>query len=356
MNDQQVRVLIVEDSRLTQNILRSILEKANMNVVAMAQHGQEALDILTHTTVDIILLDMEMPVMNGLEFLAAVRKAFNPPPILLVSALTQRHAQITIEGLLLGAAGYICKPTTKNGRFQDIAPIIVDKINAILSKNKQTSFVPNLSALGTNEGEHPQKSWVINHGIVAIGVSTGGPKVLEELIQHIPKHFSVPIVIVQHMPPIFTRMLAESLSQRTALRVREAAGGEIIKGGDIWLAPGNKHLKLELNRDGNTVIKLSNGPKENSCRPSVDVLFRSVANIYGRKALGIILTGMGQDGLLGAVSIRRNGGQIIAQDEKSSIVWGMPKSVIDANQASMVLSIKEITEFLKKMNKKIEDS
>lgn len=350
MIDQQIRVLIVEDSRLTQNILRSILEKANMNVVAMAQHGQEALDILTHTTVDIILLDMEMPVMNGLEFLTAVRKAFNPPPILLVSALTQRHAEITIEGLLLGAVGYICKPTTQNGHFQDIAPIIVNKINAILSKKKQTSYAKKHSAFITHEAGNSRKSPFIKNGIVAIGVSTGGPKVLEELIQHIPKHFSHPIVIVQHMPPVFTRMLAESLSQRTALQVREAAGGELLKGGDIWLAPGDKHLILELNEDENTIIRLSSGPKENFFRPSVDVLFRSVANIYGTRALGIVLTGMGQDGLLGAVSIRRNGGQIIAQDEESSVVWGMPKSVIDAKQASMVLSIKEITAFLNKMD------
>ena len=336
-------VLIVDDSLLIQKILRKIVTDAGMTVAETASNGQEALSVLAQQSVDLILLDMEMPVMNGIEFLKAMKHTPYSPPIIVISALTQRHAPITIESLLLGASDYIFKPSTlSGGETTNLAATLIPKIQRILEKRAQRTQPSLPPPLILPNRIHSSGS---RFGIIVVAVSTGGPKALESLLLQLPAEFSTPILIAQHMPPIFTQMLAESLNSRTALQVKEAQDGDDLSNGGVWLAPGDRHMSIR-NTDGKYQIEITDGPKENFCRPSADVLFRSAARHFQQKTIGLVLTGMGQDGLLGSVAIRRRGGSVFVQDEKSSVVWGMPKAIVDAEQANAIIPLKQMGEQL----------
>lgn len=318
-----IRILVVDDSVVIRKMLSDTLSgDGALEVVGTASDGHVALAKIRLLKPDLITLDVEMPVMNGLEALAAVRKLYPKLQVIMFSTLTERGAAATLDALSLGASDYATKPSNTGspaGAIERIRSELIPKIKGLCGAAALgvTPLIRLRPASKVRVRSNPRIE------IVAIGTSTGGPNALAEVLPRIPKDFPVPIVVVQHMPPIFTRLLAERLASRSAIPVEEGSAGAILSSGHAWIAPGNFHMKVI--RTGMTWrLNLNQGPRENSCRPAVDVLFRSVALAYGANVLGLVMTGMGSDGTLGAQHIRDAGGDVIIQDEASSIVWGMP--------------------------------
>jgi two-component system chemotaxis response regulator CheB len=257
-----------------------------------------------------------------METLVALRKVNPKLPVIMFSTLTERGAAATLDALSLGASDYSTKPSTTGSPAMAIERIraeLIPKIKALCGLTSST-LLPLSGPRAPSKVRPPSNSRI---EIVAIGTSTGGPNALAEVLPRIPPDFPVPIVLVQHMPPIFTRLLAERLASRAAIPVKEATAGIALSPGHAWIAPGNFHMKV-IRAGTECRLHLYQGPPENSCRPAVDVLFSSVAAVYGASVLGVVMTGMGADGALGAQHIRDAGGAVIVQDEASSVVWGMP--------------------------------
>jgi two-component system chemotaxis response regulator CheB len=314
----------VDDSVVIRRLLSDTLSGDRaLEVVGTAGDGHIALAKIPLLKPDLITLDVEMPVMDGLETLAALRKLYSKLPVIMFSTLTERGAAATLDALSLGASDYATKPSHAGS-----SAVAIERVRAeLIPKIKALCGV----ALGVASSPRPRPRPAVKvrgHSnprieIVAIGTSTGGPNALAEILPRIPNDFPVPIVVVQHMPPIFTRLLAERLASRSAIPVEEGRSGAILAPGHAWIAPGDFHMTVR--RGGvERRLDLNQKPPENSCRPAVDVLFRSVALAYGANVLGVVMTGMGADGVLGAQDIRDAGGDVIIQDEASSVVWGMP--------------------------------
>jgi two-component system, chemotaxis family, protein-glutamate methylesterase/glutaminase len=337
------RILVVDDSVVIRKLLCEILsEDASLEVVGSASDGRIALAKIPLLNPDLITLDIEMPVMNGLETLAALRKSYPRVPVIMFSTVTERGAAATLEALSLGASDYATKPTHKGSRAAAIESIrseIIPKIKALC----RGAAAKSAARQGPRLAQHvpPLSSRQIE--IVAIGTSTGGPNALTEVLPRIPKDFPVPIVVVQHMPPIFTRLLAERLACRSAISVKEGSTGAVLCPGHAWIAPGGFHMTVKRVGMG-CRLDLNQDPPENSCRPAVDALFRSVAAVYGPNVLGVVMTGMGSDGAHGAQQIREAGGQVIVQDEASSVVWGMPGLVHASGQADAVYPLDHLAQ------------
>ena len=342
-----IRILVVDDSVLVRRMVSKVLsEDSTLEVVGVAANGHIALAKINQVNPELIILDIKMPEMDGLETLTAIRKDHPDLPVIMFSSLTERGAAITLDALSLGATDYVTKPVnqgSKEAALQDIRNQLIPKIKAICQKEAGQPFVLPKEIL-----QRPKLPKVLNKipqkvEIVAIGVSTGGPNALNTLLSPLPVNFPVPIVIVQHMPPVFTARLAQRLNQNCQVSVYEGVSGASIAPGQVWLAPGDFHMVLE--REGTNVKILTNqNHPENFCRPAVDVLFRSVAKVYGTGALGVIMTGMGQDGLHGCKCIREAGGQILVQDQATSVVWGMPGMVAEAGFADLVLPLKQLSQ------------
>ena len=318
-----IRILVVDDSVVIRKLLTDTLSgDSGMEVVGTASDGRIALSKLSQLNPDLITLDIEMPVMNGLETLAAIRKLHSKLPVIMFSTLTEHGAAATLDALALGASDYATKPSN-TGTY----PLAIERIRAeLIPKIKAlcgiaTAKIPALSTPRPIPTVRPHTNPRLD--IVAIGTSTGGPNALAEVLPRIPVDFPVPIVVVQHMPPIFTRLLAERLASRSAFPVEEGSSSTTLSPGHAWIAPGNFHMKV-IRAGLRARLDLNQEAPENSCRPAVDVLFRSVAKAYGSSALAVVMTGMGSDGVLGARDIREAGGNVIIQDEPSSVVWGMP--------------------------------
>ncbi|BAU10336.1 protein-glutamate methylesterase CheB [Leptolyngbya sp. NIES-3755] len=331
-----IRVLVVDDAVMVRSRLSKILSMdAHIEVVGVASSGRIALARLPQLMPDVVILDVEMPDLNGLQTLAQIRQSDPQLPVIMFSSMTTRGAIATLDALSLGASDYVPKPNRLND---------VEEVTEYL----QATLIPKIKAL-SQKVPFPQKTIpaIPAHRsrslaeIVAIGVSTGGPNALSVLLSQLPVDFPVPIVIVQHLSATFTKLLAERLTVKSPFPVREAIAGTTLLPGTIWIAPGDFHLRLEQTPFSAKLI-LDQSPPQNSCRPSVDVLFESVAEVYGDRALGIILTGMGQDGLRGCRLIRDRQGQILAQDEASSVVWGMPGYVVNAGLADAVLPLDQM--------------
>lgn len=335
---RKIRVLIVDDSVVIRRLLTDILkDDPEIEVAGTAPNGKIALAKLPQLNPDIVTLDIEMPEMDGLQTLPELRKAYPKLPVIMFSTLTERGAKTTFDALALGATDYVAKPANVGNVTAGIEMVkaqLLPKIKALCSQiQAPISSAPRLptrvpvpnAPLRTNRSCE----------VVLIGSSTGGPQALASVLANLPANFPVPIAIVQHMPPVFTRHLAERLNQTCALEVREAAPGDELKPGRVLIAPGGCHL--EFQRSGLAVkAVLQQEPPENSCRPAVDVMFRSGAQIYGSGCLALVLTGMGTDGLRGAQAIHTAGGTVLAQDEATSVVWGMPRAVTEAGLASQV--------------------
>ncbi|MCC7475101.1 MAG: chemotaxis response regulator protein-glutamate methylesterase [Pirellulales bacterium] len=341
---KKIRVLVVDDSVVIRRLLTDILcQDAEIEVAGTAPNGQIALAKLTQINPDLVTMDIEMPIMDGLETLPELRKKFPKLPVIMFSTLCSRGAMATLDALARGATDYVTKPAnvgSVTAGMQCVKEQLLPKIKALCPFNTASQAVARLPLPQRLHIERKPRG-NRTYDIVAIGSSTGGPQALTAVLKALPGSVPVPIVIVQHMPPVFTKHLADRLHQESALTVVEARGGERIEPGHVYIAPGDYHM--ELRRDGVAVkTVLTQGPPENSCRPAVDVLFRSVANVYGVGSLGVVLTGMGQDGARGSESIVHTGGSVIAQDEASCVVWGMPRAVTEAGLASQVLPLGSI--------------
>jgi two-component system chemotaxis response regulator CheB len=345
-NSRRIRILIVDDSVVMRSLLRSVVcAESILEVAGTAADGKSALSAIENLRPDLVLLDVEMPVMDGLETLRELRARGQRMPVIMCSSLTQRGAKVTIEALACGASDYAAKPagqTDREATLRAFSQYLIPKILALTSHPRPVfPGVPRVPSMTPLTKAQPVSSPPL---ALAIGVSTGGPAALDILLPALPAEFPLPVLIVQHMPELFTKLLAERLDGRCPLRVREAAEGEPVRPGVIHIAKGDWHLEvLAAARAGSpATLHLSRGPQENHCRPSVDVLFRSVAAVYGAGALAVVLTGMGADGLLGCRAIRGHGGSILAQDEATSTVWGMPGAVANAGLAQMVLPLNAI--------------
>lgn len=341
----KIRVLVVDDSVVIRRIVSDIVSSdPAIEVAGIAANGRMALDRIPRVNPDIITLDVEMPEMDGLQTLKELRKTYPKLPVIMLSTVTSRGGIATIEALSLGASDYVTKAANVGKVGEGITRMrdeLIPKIKALCGVRDSSLAKPQVPPLQTRP---VASAGVLSNRrleILAIGVSTGGPNALAELMPGIPSDFPVPIVIVQHMPPVFTRLLADRLNANAAIPISEAAAGTELTPGMAWIAPGDFHMVLEKSAGG-ARIALNKDAPENSCRPAVDRLFRSVVKVYGGAALGLILTGMGQDGMKGCQSISEAGGQVIAQDEASSVIWGMPGLVARAGIAEKVLPLSQI--------------
>ncbi len=360
---QKARVLVVDDSIVVRRLVSLALDHdPNLEVVGTAQNGRDALEKLAALSPDVITMDIEMPEMDGLEAVRLIRQRASDVRVVMLSTLTERGAAATLEALSLGADDYVTKQSAGRSIDESTANLrteLVPKIkqfftftDAISLSNLRISeprtapkpaptaprSAPTPSVTGT-----PVRSSTFVPRIVAIGISTGGPTALSKIIPTVPADFRLPILVVQHMPPLFTRSLCERLQERCQLLVREAIHGEYVRPGLILFAPGDYHMRVHLvPGESQPRISLDQGPAENSCRPAVDVLFESVANIYGGASVAAVLTGMGHDGLRGAKLLKNAGAAILAQDEETSTVWGMPRAIAEAKIANAVLPLSEI--------------
>ena len=343
----KIRVFIVDDSAVIRRLLSDLLkEDPHIEVIGMAANGELALPKIQQLHPDLVTLDMEMTVMDGIETLKALRKSQPKLPVIMFSTLTERGSSATMDALSLGASDYVTKPANVGSVIEGMGRIreeLIPKIKALCA-SKFTAPTPQPSPPRPEfRSTRPVRRSAQGGGIeiLAIGVSTGGPNALAELMPALGKNFPVPVVVVQHMPPLFTRLLADRLGAISGFKCREGAEGELLRPGQLWVAPGGFHMVTERVRDG-VMLHLHDEKPENSCRPAVDVLFRSVAKCYGAGVLSVVLTGMGQDGLKGCEAVSAAGGQILVQDEASSVVWGMPGAVSNAGLAEKVLPLSEL--------------
>jgi len=345
----KIRVLVVDDSVVVRRMVSDALcVDSQLEVVGTAANGKIALARIPQVNPDVVILDVEMPEMDGLETLKRVRQTHLFLPVIMFSTLTQRGAAATLDALSLGANDYVTKPANVGSAYQALEQIraeLIPKIKMFCAKaaGLESAAVtrPARPTAPSSKGLAAPVRRAGRVEVVAIGVSTGGPNALSELVPDFPADFSVPIVIVQHMPPVFTKLLAERLEARSNIKVEEGAPGLAVKAGHAFIAPGDYHMIVR--REEQAVrIRTNHEPPENSCRPAVDVLFRSVAETYGAGALGVVMTGMGQDGLRGSERIREAGGQVFVQDQATSVVWGMPGFVANAGLADKILPLHEL--------------
>ena len=333
------RVLVVDDSTTVRNLLSKILsEDPGIEVVAKAENGRAGVEAVRRQPPDLVVLDVEMPVMDGITALREIRRLQPRLPVIMFSSLTEKGARATLDALLAGANDYVTKPTGGPDEVaQRIRHDLADRIKALVGKT-----LPSSPSAASPRPALPLRARSAGRisGIV-VGVSTGGPTALAEMLPHFAPHSPVPILIVQHMPAFFTAQLADRLTRLVGCSVTEAIDGQILQAGNLLLAPGGKHM--EVVKDGAFGrIRLTEAEPENSCRPAANVLFRTAAATWGSATLGIVLTGMGRDGLAGSRAIVEAGGSVLVQDEFTSVVWGMPGEVARAGLADNVLPLPQL--------------
>jgi two-component system chemotaxis response regulator CheB len=351
----KIRVLVVDDAVVFRRLVANELASdPAIEVVGTAANGHIALQMIRQVSPEVVILDVEMPQLDGLATLAELRKSHLRLPVIMFSALTERGAAATLDALALGATDYFTKPAAGglDASLEVIRDQLIPKIKALCAR-------PSVGWQGSASSEQTQNDLTCEYRlrtpatgvppprrgtrpgpvrVLAIGASTGGPNALADVFRCLPADFPVPIVIVQHMPPMFTRLLADRLAAEFPIRVQEGSSGTMLQPGHALIAPGDYHMIVV--RDGLQVrTVLHQDPPENSCRPAVDVLLRSVARAFAANSLTVILTGMGQDGMRGCEAIYEAGGQILVQDEATSVVWGMPGHVARAGLADRVLPL-----------------
>ncbi len=360
-----IKVLIVDDSVVFQRILKkAISSESDMSVVGTAMNGADALEKIDRLKPDLLVLDVEMPKMDGLQTLDEIRRRKVDVGVIMFSTLTSRGADTTIKALSKGAFDFVGKPAG-HGNFAESTRVVeeelIPKIRAFAKDGSNRSHKKGIRKPQHRPNTDRNKPRRVTHlhigrrsskvirptspgfrpEAIGIGVSTGGPKALDHVIPCFPAGFRLPIFLVQHMPPVFTTQLAKRLDKKSKLPVAEARDGETVRGGRIYVAPGDYHMKVVS--DGHKkLIRLDQGPPENSCRPAVDPLFRSLAATYGSKVVGVIMTGMGRDGLEGCRALKAKGAYIIVQDKETSVVWGMPRFVTEQGLADRICSLDEL--------------
>lgn len=362
-----IRLLVVDDSAFIRRVLTKLLSNdRELEVAATAANGRLALAKLDQVNPDVVLLDIEMPEMNGLETLEALRKRHARLPVIMFSTLTQPGVRATVDALLLGASDYATKPEGSGDVEHAINDVLIPKIKMHAAKRTaQARRAPpaptpdrtrpgpaspaNSSAVQSPAPERVSEKRSVPHApqrpagaaaakVLAIASSTGGPNALATLMSALPGNLRVPVLIVQHMPTSFIRLLAYRLSSLGNLVVREGETDRQLSPGEGWIAPGEQHMAVQRLR-GQVVVRLNDDPPVNSCKPAANVLFKAVAQAYGSESLAVVLTGMGEDGLDGCRAVKEAGGQVLVQDEDSSVVWGMPGAVSKAGLADAVLPL-----------------
>ena len=334
----RIRVLVVDDSLVIRHLVSQALgEDPGIEVVGAESNGAAALAAIPKLRPDVVTLDIEMPVMDGLEALRRIRKEHAGLRTIMFSTLTTRGASATFEALALGADDYVAKAANAGSLDRSLAALRSE----LIPKIRQFFAVGEAGPAPQPPKAASPAAAPRNLRVLAIGVSTGGPQALSNLIPLLPADLRLPVLIVQHMPPMFTRLLAERLQGASKLQVAEAADGMEVAPGRVIVAQGNHHLRVR--RCGSSVVAaLDQGPQENSCRPAVDVMFRSVAETYGSGVLAVVLTGMGSDGLNGMRALKTAGAYSIVQDQATSVVWGMPGAIAQAGLADRILPLDRI--------------
>ena len=358
---EPLRVLVVDDTAFYRKIVSEVLsEIPDVEVIGTANNGKIAMSKIASLKPDILTLDIEMPEMNGLDVLSSIRSEGHDVGAIVLSTLTHKGGDLTMQALDLGAFDFITKPETKNieeskkqiknalssmfkaySRRQEIRNILEGRLSLFKNDKETEAKVPPIGAVRRVSSSVDRRKRTAE--IIGIGVSTGGPKALSQMMPEIPADINVPILIVQHMPSIFTQSLAKSLDSKCALNVKEAIDGETVQPNVAFIAPGGKQMKIVAGMDGRErIVRITDDPPENSCKPSVDYLFRSIAQHYIGRSAGVIMTGMGSDGSEGLSLMKRNGATIIAQDESTCIVYGMPKKAIDGGLVDIIAPLDQI--------------
>jgi len=374
LNERPLRILAADDSAVMRGIMWKLFqmhaedrssELPRMELCGVAQDGVDCLESVRRLVPDVLVLDLEMPRLNGLDVLHRLRVENPGLPVIMCSSYTEHGARSTLEALACGASDYVTKPAEQRdfaSAMQSLAKQLLPRIAALAkgaqrrdTKADKAASTGNVAA--SRPVEAPAKASPVE--VVVIGLSTGGPTALEQLLPRLPGNFPVPILIVQHMPKLFTGALAERLDKSCALRVKEAYENAIIRPGTIWLAPGDAHMEIGPSngllekKEGDAAgrdsrVRLHQREPLNHCKPAVDYLFFSAARIYGASTIALVMTGMGADGLDGARAVHARGGVVLAQDEASSAVWGMPGKIAEAGIASAMLPLGSIAEALTK--------
>lgn len=344
--------MVVDDSAVIRGLTKRVLnEDPAIEVVSSLSNGKLAVDKITLDPVDVVVLDIEMPVMDGLTALPLLLKAQPNVRIVMSSALTQRNAEISIKALRAGAADYIPKPSAIAGMSStDFKRELITKVKSLghARATVATKTRPVAASAPAAPAAMPlQKPSLMRPKLLAVGSSTGGPQALFAFIEKLDLAINVPVVITQHMPPTFTRILAEHITKSTDWPCHEGVPGEPLTAGVIYLAPGDYHMVIEM-KDDTPCIALNQESPENFCRPSVDPMLRSAIETFGGRVITTILTGMGSDGMKGCQALVESGGTVVAQDEASSVVWGMPGAVARAGLCSAILPLDQISEYVNK--------
>ncbi|OGR24255.1 MAG: chemotaxis response regulator protein-glutamate methylesterase [Desulfobacterales bacterium RIFOXYA12_FULL_46_15] len=355
---EKIRALVIDDTIVYRKIVGDVLKEIPfVEVVGTANNGKIALSKIDSLRPDFITLDIEMPEVNGIEVLQALKDKPHAPVVIMLSTLTQYGSEMTIKALELGAFDFVPKPDQgKMAENMDKVREALLPIVNILKRQKETKLKIHekiqakplhIPVDKSRQTPHLVQKPVIRSKseIVGIGISTGGPNALTRMIPMLPGNLKAPVLIVQHMPPLFTASLANSLNNKSPLYIKEAENGDTIEAGKIYIAPGGKQMKIVAGADGiSRKIKITDDPPENSCKPSVDYLFRSIAQYYVGRSTGVIMTGMGSDGSKGLVQMKNNGGFVIAQNEETCTVYGMPKEPIESGIADIVVPLDRIAE------------
>ncbi|WP_432563874.1 protein-glutamate methylesterase/protein-glutamine glutaminase [Kineococcus sp. SYSU DK003] len=350
---QRIKVLTVDDSVVVRRLVTDVLASdPAIEVVGTAPNGKIALDKIAQLAPDVVTLDIEMPVMDGLEAIKEIRKVDRRLPVIMFSTLTERGATATLEALSSGASDYVTKPANVGSVQESMDSVreqLIPKIKALVPHLAAPAPAPAAPVRPVAAQPATPVTTRVPSGAVkapralVIGSSTGGPEALSAVLAGLPATLGVPVLVTQHMPPVFTRLYAQRLDKASALRVVEATDGEPVVPGSVYVAPGDFHMEV-VRRGPQLVVKLHQGPPENFCRPAVDVMIRSAVAAFGGELLAVILTGMGSDGKLGCKAVAAAGGQVVAQDEATSVVWGMPGAVAREGIADEVLPLGSIAD------------
>ena len=344
-----IRVLLADDSVVIRRIVSDVLsDHSDVQIVGAAVDGRQALELIESTHPDVVILDVEMPVMDGITTLKTLRRTNRRLPVIMFSSLTTRGATATLDALSQGASDYVAKPAGTESRSEAAEYLNEHLLPLVLQWGRHHQRGMNRGGTGRSparttpsrarpSGTSRQQSVEL----IAIGSSTGGPNALADVLKGLPADLPCPIVIVQHMPKVFTRLLAERLDKTCPLTVREGTDGAAIGPGEVWIAPGDYHMAVD-GSGGQLRLRLNQDEPENSCRPAVDVLFRSVAEVCQGRCLAVVLTGMGKDGEEGCRLLKEKGARVVVQDEATCVVWGMPRAVEEAGLADCVLPLPDI--------------
>ena len=351
-----ISVVLVDDSAVVRRMLAHIISAdPDVEVVGSASNGKKAVDAVESLKPDVVVLDVEMPVMDGIEALTIIKHRQPETVVIMFSTLTNRGASATLDALTHGADDYITKPSNTGSleaAAREINESLLPRIKALGAPDRPRPVRRPAATPGPRSVRKaspdgirlstPRRTGLLRPEVIVLAISTGGPDALNTLVPSLPGNLPVPLLITQHMPPIFTKLLAERLDKASALTVREGVEGALIGPGEVWLAPGGTHMVVTRDGDGRPCLHLDDGPPVKSCKPAADPMFTSAVDVFGEHVLGVVMTGMGNDGHHGAERVRDAGGAIICQDQDTSVVWGMPGVVARAGLAEQLRPLTEI--------------